>query len=251
MPRELLPLTRTIDSLFTRLRGLMALHERFIADAAHQLRTPLTGMALHVERAQSHARDPDLRDALHHIERLNTRAARTAHQLLALTRAQTPQDDDQDLSAIDMAALIPEAVGDRVHEALAAGVDLGYEGPAAPATILGHAGALREMLDNLLDNALRYAGRGGRVTVRLHVDDADGASILSVEDNGPGVAEEFLSRLGERFFRAPSSHENGTGLGLAIVQRIAERHSAVVTYARAHSGGLLVEIRFPAARVAA
>nr|WP_240151573.1 sensor histidine kinase [Oleiagrimonas citrea] len=251
VPRELLPLTRTIDTLFGRLRGLMALQERFIADAAHQLRTPLTGLSLHVERAQAHAHDPALRDALHHIERLNARAARTARQLLALTRAQTPHEDEQDRAIIDLGTLVPETVGDRVHEAIAAGVDLGYEGTTEATPILGNAGALRELLDNLLDNALRYAGRDGQVTVSLRAADADGGPRIIVEDDGPGVADEFLSRLGERFFRTPTSHGDGTGLGLAIVQRIAERHAASVVYARAPSGGLLVDIRFPAMSITA
>ncbi|KGI78359.1 histidine kinase [Oleiagrimonas soli] len=249
VPKELLPLTRTIDNLFTRLRELMALQDRFIADAAHQLRTPLTGLALHVERAQAHANNPVLRDALHHIGRLNGRAARTARQLLALTRAQTPHPEDERMTTLDLATLLPDAVGDRVHEAIAAGVDLGYEGTTAPLQVRGNAGALRELLDNLLDNALRYTPREGSVTVRLHPADHEHGAGFSVEDDGPGVPDEWLPRLGERFFRVPSSHEDGTGLGLAIVQRIAERHAATVVYARSPSGGLLVNVHFPAAGI--
>lgn len=244
VPVELLPLTQTIDALFARLRELMALHERFVADAAHQLRTPLAGMALHVDRAQSLEGAP-LHEALEQIRQLNTRAARTARQLLALTRAQTPRDGDAHLHDIDLARRIPEWVGERVPEALAADVDLGYEGASAPARVRGDPHALQEMLDNLLDNALRYAGRNGHVTVGLHADAPRGTIVLHVEDDGPGVPETFLPRLGERFFRAPGTTEDGTGLGLAIVQRIAEQHGASVTYTRARSGGLHVQIRFP------
>ena len=251
VPVELLPLTRTIDGLFARLRELMALHERFVADAAHQLRTPLAGLALHVERAQAHPEGPALADALDHIQRLNARASRTARQLLALTRAQASSQHDDHMVELDLAELLPECVGERVPEAVAIDVDLGYEGSSSPAPIHGDPNALREMLNNLLDNALRYAGRDGQVTVGLHVDTARDQYVVTIEDDGPGVPEEFLPRLGERFFRTPAAPEGGTGLGLAIVQRIAEQHGAEVVYARARSGGLHVEIRFPSATTSA
>jgi two-component system, OmpR family, sensor histidine kinase TctE len=246
VPVELLPLTRTIDGLFSRLRELMSLHERFVADAAHQLRTPLAGMALHVDRARAHPDDAQLHDALEHIQRLNSRAARTTHQLLALTRAQTPRDGDANMSRLDLAKLLPDCVGERVPEAIAGRIDLGYEGPSVPTIVNGNPHALQEMINNLLDNALRYAGEGGHVTVGLIRNADDACHVITVEDDGPGVPEAFLPRLGERFFRAPAAPEGGTGLGLAIVQRIAEHHGAEVVYARARSGGLRVEIRFPA-----
>ena len=250
VPVEMLPLTQTIDGLFERLRELMALHERFVADAAHHLRTPLAGLALHVERAQTHREDDQLTDALAHIDRLSTRAARTANQLLALTRAQTPRDEAIRMVDIDLARLVPETVGERVPEAFAAHVDLGYNGPEQAVVIHADPTAIQEMINNLLDNAIRYAGPGSHVTVALDVDDA-GRFHLSVEDDGPGVPEALLPRLGERFFRAPDTRESGTGLGLAIVQRLAERHGADVVYMRAPSGGLRVDIRFPPAGNAA
>ena len=251
VPVELLPLTRTIDGLFSRLRELMALQERFVADAAHQLRTPLAGLALHVERAQAHPEGEALADALGHIQRLSARATRTARQLLALTRAQTPRQGDDHMVDLDLAQLLPECVGERVPEAVAGEVDLGYEGLTSPAPIHGDPNALREMLNNLLDNALRYAGRGGHVTVGLRADAAHGHYVITIEDDGPGVPEDFLPRLGERFFRTPAAPEGGTGLGLAIVQRIAEQHGAEVVYARARSGGLHVDIRFPGSTTSA
>ncbi len=246
VPVELLPLTHTIDALFGRLRHLMDLHERFVADAAHQLRTPLAGMALHVERAQAHPQGPRLLEALGHIQQLNTRAARTTRQLLALTRAQTPHDDDDEhMAELDLARLLPDIVGARVPDAVRGDVDLGYDDTSNRALIRGDAHALGEMLDNLIDNALRYAGPGGHVTVRLATDADGGHHDITVEDDGPGVPEDVLPRLGERFFRAPGAAEGGTGLGLAIVQRIAERHHAQVVYASAPGGGLRVQIRFP------
>jgi two-component system sensor histidine kinase TctE len=248
VPQEILPLTRTIDALFARLRSMLALHDRFIADAAHQLRTPIAGLSLHADRALADPRPETMADALSHIQRLTQRAARTSSQLLALTRAQASPLDAVDRDVLDLTRLIPEAVSLRVHEALGAGVDLGYQGPSyrQPLCILGDVPSLRDLLDNLIDNSIRYAGRGSTVTVHLR-SSSDGGATLSVEDDGPGVPPELLPRLSERFFRAPGGTEEGSGLGLAIVQRIAERHSADVAYRLREARGLSVEVRFPPA----
>lgn len=245
VPKEILPLTRTIDALFARLRGMLALHDRFIADAAHQLRTPLAGLSLHVERALA---DPDaatVHDALIHIRALTRRTARTTAQLLSLTRAQSAATDSGEPPVLDLTRLIPEAVAQRVHEALEAGVDLGYQCAEHTLSIRGHAASVLDLLDNLIDNAIRYAGRGSTVTVSLSRGPR-GDACLAVEDNGPGVPPELLPRLRERFFRAPGATTEGSGLGLAIVQRIAERHRAEVVYQLAEEHGLRVEVRFPA-----
>ncbi|HXD38312.1 MAG TPA: ATP-binding protein, partial [Rhodanobacter sp.] len=218
---------------------------RFIADAAHQLRTPLTGLTLHVEYALADPRPEAVHDALQHIQRLTRRAARTSTQLLSLTRAQATALDTERDQRLDLARLIPEAVAQRVHEAIRAGVDLGYESSAETCPIVGDASSLNDLLDNLIDNAVRYAGPGSIVTVRLHAK-TDGGFRLSVEDNGPGVPADALPRLSERFFRASSSNEEGSGLGLAIVQRIAERHLAHVSYTVVEPHGLRVDIDFPA-----
>lgn len=246
VPVEILPLTRTIDGLFARLRGMLALQDRFIADAAHQLRTPLAGLRVHVERAQSDPSPATVRDALDHIQRLTDRASRTSTQLLALTRAQSPEHAARE-DLIDLDRLIPELLGLRIHEALAASIDLGFESEGKPLWIDGDRTTLQELLDNLLDNSLRYAGRGSIVTVAVGCMHGQ-RPFLSIEDNGPGVPPEFLARLGERFFRVPGSTEQGTGLGLAIVQRIAERHRAQVHFLKGNESGLRVEIVFPSAR---
>jgi two-component system sensor histidine kinase TctE len=246
VPVEILPLTRTIDALFARLRGVMSLQERFIADAAHQLRTPLTGLRMHVERARADPRPETMEDAFAHIQRLSVRAARTSAQLLSLTRAQSPQTDDAPLRPIDLATLIPNAIGHRVHDALVAGADLGYEGTPGPIMVKGDALLLQEMLDNLIDNSLHYAGRNHVITVGLRVNE-QGNAILCIEDDGLGVPEPYLQRLGERFFRVPGATEGGTGLGLAIVERIADLHDATVHFSNGSVGGLRVEISFPAA----
>lgn len=244
VPQEIQPLTRTIDALFGRLRGMLALHDRFIADAAHQLRTPLTGLSLHVERALANPDSETVTDALNHIQRLTQRAARTSSQLLALTRAQAEPLENGHPALLDLGKLIPEAVSQRVHDAIRAGVDLGYESHGQAMHIVGDAASLQDLLDNLIDNAMRYAGRGSTVTVRLAAQ-ADGGASLSVEDNGPGVPVELLPRLTERFFRGDGNSEDGSGLGLAIVQRIVQRHHATVKCTLADPHGLRVEVHFP------
>ncbi len=245
VPVEIRPLTQTIDALFARLRDLLDLQERFIADAAHQLRTPLAGLRLQAERALADPRPESVRDALFHVERLSAGAGRAAGQLLALARAQTSNDDDAPACTVDLARIARDYVSERVPDALAARIDLGYEGPTHGALVAGDAVMLREALVNLIDNALNYAGEHGTVTVAIAQE--SGTVALAVEDSGPGVAEEWWPRLGERFFRPPGSRREGSGLGLAIVRRIADRHAAAVTFDRGRDAlGLRVSLRFGA-----
>jgi two-component system sensor histidine kinase TctE len=244
VPVEIRPLTQTIDALFVRLRELLDLQERFIADAAHQLRTPLAGLRLQAERALADPRPESVRDALIHVERLSAGAGRAAGQLLALARAQTSSEDDATRCAVDLARLARDYVGERVPDALHARIDLGYEGPVAGAEVSGDPVMLREVLVNLVDNALNYAGENGTVTIAVTREVRTIA--LAVEDAGPGVDAEWWPRLGERFFRPPGSRREGSGLGLAIVRRIAERHGAAVVFDRGRDGrGLCVTLRFP------
>jgi two-component system sensor histidine kinase TctE len=245
VPVEIRSLTQTIDALFVRLRDLLDLQERFIADAAHQLRTPLAGLRLQAERALADPRPDSVRDALIHVERLSAGAGRAAGQLLTLARAQTSNEDAAPTSAVDLASLARDYISERVPATLAMHVDLGYEGPAHGARVAADAVMLREALVNLVDNALNYAGENGTVTVSVLREMRTIA--LAVEDSGPGVDEEWWPRLGERFFRPPGSRREGSGLGLAIVRRIADRYAAAVIFDRGRDGrGLRVTLRFSA-----
>lgn len=244
VPKEILPLTHTIDALFARLRQVLAAQERFLADAAHQLRTPLTGLRLHVERALDDP-DPDtLRDALRHIQSLTRHATRTSVQLLAMTRVQSPLLEPSAHTPFDLDALMPETLAPRVYEAMRSNTDLGYQGPGHPAWVRGDPASLTELVSNLVDNALRYAGAGSRITVSVD-DGAEDIVTLVVEDDGPGVPAELMSRLGERFFRVSSCSADGTGLGLAIVRQIARQHQARVRFENALPHGLRVTVSFP------
>jgi len=245
VPLEIRPLTRTIDALLARLRELLELQERFIADAAHQLRTPLAGLRLQAERALGDPRPESVRDALVHVERLSAGAGRAAGQLLALARAQAINESASGAACVDLAHLTRTYIAERVPDALATHIDLGYEGPAHGADVAGDPVMLREALVNLVDNALSYAGEHGSVTVSIACELSTIA--LSVEDSGPGVAAEWWPRLGERFFRPPESRRDGSGLGLAIVRRVADSHGAAVLFGRGRDGcGLRVTLRLAA-----
>jgi two-component system sensor histidine kinase TctE len=246
-PLEVQPLVATIDALLSRLDRMLRQQQRFIADAAHQLRTPLAGLRLQAERALADPRPDTIREALVHVERLSAGTARAAGQLLALARAQAPDESLGAAAPVDLAEVVRDEVSARVPEAIAHGIDLGYRGSEHGVIVIGDAVLLREMLGNLIDNASRYGSRGNAVvTVGVQTDE-DGSSVLSVQDNGPGVAPELMPRLGERFFRAVGNNHEGTGLGLAIVREIAERHGADLVFAN-HTDphGLRVEVRFPA-----
>jgi two-component system sensor histidine kinase TctE len=245
-PLEVQPLVATIDALLSRLDRMLRQQQRFIADAAHQLRTPLAGLRLQAERALADPRPETVREALVHVERLSAGTARAAGQLLALARAQAPDESLGAAAPMDLAEVVRDEVSARVPDAIAHGIDLGYRGPEHGVIVIGDAVLLREMLGNLIDNASRYGSRGNAVVTVGVQTDADGSNVLSVQDNGPGVAAELMPRLGERFFRAVGNNHEGTGLGLAIVREIAERHGADLVFSNhAEPHGLRVEVRFP------
>jgi len=243
VPLEVQPLVATIDALLGRVDRMLAQQQRFIADAAHQLRTPLAGLRLQAERALADPRPESVREALMHVERLSAGTARAAGQLLALARAQAPEDAVS-IAPLDLAVLVRDEVAARVPAALAQRADLGYSGPASGVQIAGDALLLRELLGNLLDNALRYGRRDGVVTVSLESGRHTGV-VLAVSDDGIGVPEHLWPRLGERFFRVDGDRRDGSGLGLAIVREIAERHGAIMGFGPGLYGrGLRAEVRF-------
>ena len=258
LPEEVAPLVTSLNRLLVDLAAARDAQRAFIADAAHELRTPLTALQLQlqiVERADDTqtraAALQALRDGL-------LRASRLVQQLLALARAEpdaalSPSGPTAGPTArVDLAALAREAVA--LHEQLAHdhGIDLGIESDAAAAdvTIAADRDALFTLLGNLIDNALRYTPRGGRVDVV--VERAEAGAVLSVRDDGPGVSPAERERVFDRFHRGDAARAagdtRGSGLGLAIVKRIADRHGARVTLEPGIDGrGLWVRVAFPAA----
>jgi two-component system sensor histidine kinase TctE len=240
---ELRPLVHALNDHMERVQNQMAAQRRFVSNAAHQLRTPL---ALISTQASVAARedDADRRDeALQALRESTRQVTRLASQLLTLSRAEPgsrrPRSDTVDLTAT--ARLVLES---QAEEALTRNIDLGLEADA-PVFIEGDRTMLREMLVNLVDNALRYSFAGGTVTVR--VAQQDGAAVLTVEDDGPGIPEKERAPVFERFYRVIGTEPEGSGLGLAIVREVADGAGGSVSLGDGAEGGLLVTIRLPIA----
>ena len=255
-PEEVSPLVGAINDLLTRLDRSIAAQKHFLADAAHQLKTPLAGLRTQAELAE---REVDAggdaqaaKRSLHQIARSSQRAAHLVNQLLSMARA---EDREQALRAtvFNLAALATETVRDFVPRALEAGVDLGYEGPEAKShtapRLRGQPVLVRELIRNLVDNALQYTPRGGTVTLRLSAAAQAVQAVLQVEDNGPGIAEAERELVFQPFYRAVDNEIEGSGLGLAIVREIAQQHGGSVVIDSAHPGqvpaGTCVTVRLP------
>ncbi len=250
IPQEVAPLVSSINDLLARLTASLTTQKRFLADAAHQLKTPLAGLRMQAELAQRQSDPAETLNSLQQIAHASARATHTVNQLLALARAETT-GRTLPSAAIDLARLVKAVVRDSVPRALEHGIDLGYEGPDEMppiCTMHGNPTLLQEMTRNLVDNAIHYSGRGGVVTVRVLFDRFSGVQILQVEDNGPGIPENERELVLQPFYRALGTNVEGSGLGLAIVHEIAQQHGAVVMMEDAQPDaarkGLRVSIRF-------
>ena len=256
-PEEVSPLVGAINELLARLDRSIAAQKHFLADAAHQLKTPLAGLRAQAELAE---REVDaggdaksVKRSLHQIARSSQRAAHMVNQLLSMARAEDTEQARR-VQSFNLAALATETVRDFVPRALEAGIDLGYEGPErgkdGNLRLSGQPVLVREMIRNLVDNALQYTPRSGTVTVRVLADPFGQVLVLQVEDNGPGIPEAERELVFQPFYRALGTGVDGSGLGLAIVREIAERHDATVsiepTQARSQPPGTRVTVRFAA-----
>lgn len=243
-PPEIEPLVTSFNDLLTRLEQNMQLQKRFIADAAHQMKTPLAGLRTQAELALRHEAPAEVHRSLEQIATSSEHAARLVTQLLALARAENRMTG-QIFQPVDIADAARLAVRDWVQPALAKRMDLGYEGPDnpgaderetaedapdnAPVLVDGNPVMLREMLSNLIDNAIRYTPAGGRITVRVRPEPAARAVHLEVEDTGIGIPAAERERVLERFYRILGRDGDGSGLGLAIVREIVTMHGGALT----------------------
>mgnify|MGYP003332096341 FL=1 len=233
VPSEVVPLVSSINDLLQRLQGSIATQKRFLADAAHQLKTPLAGLRMQADLAQrSDANAQDLKQSLKQIGRASMRATHTVNQLLALARAES-SGATLAVQPCDLTLLTTEVVKDSLPRAMDMHIDLGFEGPETEqAMVLGNPTLLKEMVRNLIDNALNYtpsnAAHPGVVTARV-TGDAQHGWRLEVEDSGPGIPASERERVFEPFYRALGNEADGSGLGLPIVLEIAQKHHAKVT----------------------
>ena len=241
LPAEVSPLVEELNRLLERLSGAFASQRAFVADAAHELRSPLTALSLQLQLLER-ARDEPERDlATSRLRDAIERATHLVGQLLTLARNE-PEGMAESTSTVPLGAIAGNAVGDVQLLAQQRRIDIRLEVPAE-ISVKGDAEALRILVRNLLDNAVRYSPEGSLVQVRL--SSRPGQAVLEVTDAGPGIAAADRSRAFARFYRAPGVSAGGTGLGLAIVKAIAQRHGAEVTLDQAQPQGLRVEVVFP------
>lgn len=266
VPLEVAPLVSSVNDLLRRLKDSIATQKRFLADAAHQLKTPLAGLRMQADLAQREQFNAEeLKQSLKQIGRSSMRATHTVNQLLALARAES-SGKALVRQPCDLAALMMEVIQEALPRAMDKHIDLGYDGaePGAAGTQLqGNPTLLKEMIRNLLDNAINYTpstpDHPGVITGRVLADPFGHVLVLQVEDSGPGIPEAERELVFQPFYRALGTNVDGSGLGLPIVQEIAQQHGAEITLEDAHPGhtppGTRVAVRFalrePAAEAAA
>ncbi len=254
VPSEVQPLVKALNRLFEMIGEAQDGQRRFIENAAHQLRTPLAGLRGQMELAVAEARtvlaahdDPRAGSVAERLERVQLAANRLTHlanQLLTLARSDRPSHDSASRQQVSLPDLVDEVVSALLDAALARQQDLGAE--TEPVLLRAVSWELREVLSNLIDNAIRYTPPGGRITVRCGQDGGD--AWLEVEDNGPGIPASERLKVFERFYRLPDSPAGGSGLGLAIVKEIAALSSGRVEILDARTGpGTRVRVSFPMA----
>lgn len=241
-PQEIAPFIIAMNDLLRRAQDSARAKQDFLANVAHQLRTPLAGFKAQLEWLQAHHRDDDETAQSTALMLASTdRMVRQANQLLALARSEPGGFERQRLDRVALDALVSESVQQFVQQALGKDIDIGFD--LQPTTVLGDRFLLRDLVDNLVDNAIRYTPAGGEVTVSCAVE--DGRGVLRVEDNGPGIPDSEKDKVFTRFYRLDQT-QSGSGLGLAIVRDIATDHGAKLHVGTGPDGaGTVFTVRFP------
>lgn len=241
-PREVRGLILAINRMMQRVSESIESQRRFVANAAHQLRTPIAGLRLQAQLAHDEVDAAGTRRRLDEIDRSAARAAHVIEQLLTLSRSEAGSVP-ANFAAVDLTGVAAQSIQRFLPAAEARAVDLGYAGPSEPVWVFGNETLLCELVGNLVDNALRYGRRGGVVTVRVARQRPD-AVALDVLDDGPGLGALTPAAVFERFQRGDASADAGVGLGLAIVKEIAERHGAQVSCESPPAGGVRIGVVF-------
>ncbi|MDM0020216.1 ATP-binding protein [Variovorax saccharolyticus] len=242
LPEEVRPLVHELNLLFVRVRQAFEAQKHFVADAAHELRSPLAALKLQVQGLQRASDDATRELAVARLAAGIDRATRLVEQMLALARHEASAAAGAQPEPVSLPEVARLAISDTVAAAQSRDIDIGIV-RADPATVQGQPEALRTLLRNLIDNAVKYTPPGGRVDIAIAA--AAAGVELSVDDSGPGLPESERERVLDRFYRAGQPQAPGSGLGLSIVKSIADLHGATVALDRSALGGLRVLIRFP------
>ena len=243
VPDEVRPLVIAFNQMMGRLEENLQAQQRFISQAAHQMRTPLTGLKTQTEIALSESDPAQMRHALELIAESTDRASHMINQLLMLARAEASHEKLHSVALLDLDALARSVTEESVVRALAKRIDLGFEESGRSLWINGVPLLLRELLNNLVDNAIKYTASGGHVTVRSR---AGRLAVIEVEDDGIGIPVEERSSIFERFYRVLGTDAEGSGLGLPIAAEIAELHQATIDLLTGGNGkGSLFRVSFP------
>lgn len=246
LPDEVRPLVHELNLLFGRVKTAFDAQQHFVADAAHELRTPLAALRLQAQ-SLDRADNPEARKTA--VARLTAgidRATRLVEQLLVLARQEASAANGAATKPVDLAELARRTVGDLAGLAQAKNIDLGLQ-HADEASVNGQPDALHILLRNLVENAVKYTPAGGTVDIALRLE--KDAAVVSVEDSGPGIPPDERERVFDRFYRVAGSEAAGSGLGLAIIKAIAERHGATLELDGSERlGGLMATVRFPLAK---
>jgi signal transduction histidine kinase len=249
--RELVPLVRSVNDLLRRLREGLTRERRFVADAAHELRTPIAAVGLNAEALQERlaaaaGESPATRSLLASLLSSSQRAARLVAQLLSLMRSDSARSAAEQARLQPLAELAQESLAAAAPLARLIDVELELHADGSGPPVRADREGLASLLQNLIENAIKYSPARGRVLVTI--EDSRTGATLEISDEGPGIPEEFRERVFERFYRVPSQAQSGSGLGLAIVKAIADRLGAVISLATPAWGrGLLVRVEFPRA----
>ncbi len=246
VPRELAPLAATLNRLFATLRTSVEAQKQFIANSAHQLRTPITAMLAQLELLAAEPAAAPIKQRLVTLQEGVRQLSHASNQLLTLARADPTVNLNAKSEVVALDGLAREVIGKFLDRAVQADIDLGAD--LSPAGVVADPSLLDDLLSNLVDNALKYTPRGGSVTVSSGAQ--AGTAMLAVVDTGPGIAAADRDRVRQRFYRLPNSPGHGSGLGLAIVDEIAALYDGrVAIEAGADGRGTKVTVRFPAAPV--
>ncbi|OQW71572.1 MAG: sensor histidine kinase [Proteobacteria bacterium ST_bin11] len=243
VPLEVRSLTHTINDLLQRLGSTLITQQRFIENAAHQLRTPLAGLKLQAERALGADSPEAMKAALWHIKHAADRVAHLSTQLLVLARSEAVSQSAPEFKAVDLVKLARESCMDWAPRGLDRDIELGFDAPDAAVKVAGDEVLLRELLSNLLDNAICYGNSGGHISVSVQPSPQ---AALIVEDDGPGISASEQEKIFERFYRVQGSQGEGCGLGLAIVKEIADLHAARLAVTSDGTTGTRFQIVFGA-----